>query len=44
MENYVKWFQFNLQRSKQSRLYKETLKITLLREIRDDYIDVLNLV
>ena len=36
-------FQYNLQRSRHNGLNDETLKIILLRGMRDDFIDILNL-
>ena len=43
LKDYVERFQYNLQRSRQNGLNDDTLKIMLLRDIRDDFIDLLNL-
>jgi hypothetical protein len=43
LEDYIEKFQYNLQRSKQNKLEPETLHTILLTGIRDDYINVLNL-
>jgi hypothetical protein len=41
--DYIKRFQYNLQRTKQNALDHETLCIILLRGIKDDCMDALNL-
>ena len=43
LEDYVEHFQYNLQRSKQRKLGKETLKTLLLKGIQDEYLEILNL-
>ena len=43
LEYYVERFQYNMQRSRQNGLNDYTFKILLLRGIRDDCIDLLNL-
>ena len=43
MENYVKHFQYNLQRSKLRQLGKDTLKKLLLKGIKNEYLEILNL-
>ena len=42
MEEYMEFFQYNLQRSKQRKLGKETLKTILLKGIQDEYLEILN--
>ena len=42
MEKYMELFQYNLQRSKQRQLGKETLKTILLKGIQDEYLEILN--
>lgn len=42
LKDYVKWFQYNLWRSKHSKLDKQTLWIILLKRISDGCIDILN--
>jgi hypothetical protein len=43
LEEYAKRFQYNLQRSKQKQLGKETLKTLLLKGIHDESLEILNL-
>ena len=43
VEEYIKRFQYNLQRSKQRKLGKETLKTLLLKRIQANYLEILNL-
>ena len=43
LENYVKRFQYNLQRSKLRQLGKDTLKFFLLKGIRSEYLEILSL-
>ena len=43
LEEYIELFQYNLQRSKQRKLGKETLKTLLLKGIQDEYLEILNL-
>ena len=43
LEEYIVHFQYNLQRSKQRQLGKETLKTLLLKGIQDEYLETLNL-
>ena len=43
LEEYIERFQYNLQRSKQMKLGKETLKTLLLKGIQDKYLEILNL-
>ena len=43
MENYVERFQYNLQRSKLRQLGNDTLKILLLKGIRNEYLEILSL-
>ena len=43
LEEYIERFQYNLQRSKQRKLGKETLKTLLLKGIQAEYLEVLNL-
>jgi hypothetical protein len=43
IEDFVERFLYNLQKSKHARLNDETLGIIFLREVRDEYIDILNL-
>lgn len=44
MEHYVERFHYNLQRSKHSDLDPDILKIILIRGMRDDCLDMLNLI
>ena len=44
LEDYVERFQYNLQISRWNGLNDDTLKIILLRGIKDDCIDLLNLI
>ena len=43
LEEYIEHFQYNLQRSKQRKLGKETLKTLLLKGIQVEYLEILNL-
>ena len=43
LENYVERFQYNLQRSKLRQLGKNTLKKLLLKGIKSEYLEILNL-
>ena len=43
LEEYIEIFQYNLQRSKQRKLGKETLKRLLLKGIQVEYLEILNL-
>ena len=43
MENYVECFQYNLQRSKLRQLGKDTLKILLLKGIKNEYLEIVSL-
>jgi hypothetical protein len=43
LKDYVERFQYNLQRTKKIALDSETLCIILLRGIKDDCMDALNL-
>ena len=43
LENYVERFQYNLQRSKLRQSGKDTLKIILLKGIRNEYLEILSL-
>ena len=43
LENYVEHFQYNLQRSKLRQLGKDTLKKLLLKGIKNEYVEILNL-
>ena len=42
MENYVERFQYNLQISKLRQLGKDTLKILLLKGIKNEYLEILS--
>ena len=44
LEEYIERFQYNLQRSKQRKLGKETLKTLLLKGIQAEYLEILNLI
>ena len=44
MENYVERFQYKLQISKLRQLGKDTLKIILLEGIKNEYLEILNLI
>ena len=43
LEESIECFQYNLQRSKQRKLGKETLKTLLLKGIQTKYLEILNL-
>ena len=43
LEDLLERFQYNLKRAKMSNLYEETLKALLLKAIRDEWIDILNM-
>ena len=43
MENYLKRFQYNLQRSKLRQSGKDTLKKLLLKGIKNEYLEILNM-
>jgi hypothetical protein len=43
LEDYMERFQYNLQRSKQRKLDKDTLCTILIIGIRDECLDLLNL-
>ena len=43
LEDYLERFLYNLQKSKQSSLNFDTIRTIFLKEVRDDYINVLNL-
>ena len=42
LEDYVKRFRYNLQKSKHKNLVKETLKTLLLKGIKDEFLESLN--
>ena len=42
LEEYIEFFQYNLQISKQRQLGKETLKTLLLKGIQAEYLEILN--
>ena len=44
LEDYVDRFQYNLQKSKYKHLEKETLKTLLLKGIKDEFLELLNLI
>lgn len=44
LEDYVERFRYNLQKSKHKNLGKETLKTLLLKGIKDEFLESLNLV
>ena len=44
LEDYVERFQYNLQKSKHKHLEKEILKTLLLKGIKDEFLEVLNLI
>ena len=43
LEDFVLRFLYNLQNTKQAGMNEETTKNIFLREIRDGYVDILNL-
>jgi len=43
LEDYLEIFLYNLQKSKQSSLNSDTIRTIFLKGVRDDYINVLNL-
>ena len=43
LEDFVEQFHYNLQRSKHSDLDHEILKTIFIRGMRDNYLDILNL-
>ena len=43
LENYVEFFQYNLQRSKLRQSRNDTLKMILLKGIRNEYLEILSL-
>ena len=43
LEDLLERFQYNLKRAKMSNLDEETLKALLLKGIRDEWIDILNM-
>ena len=44
LEDYVERFRYNLQKSKHKNLVKETLKTLILKGIKDDFLEPLNLI
>ena len=44
LEDYVERFQYNLQKSKHKHLEKEILKTLLLKGIKDEFLELLNLI
>ena len=44
LEDYVEQFRYNLQKSKHKHLEKEILKTLLLKGIKDDFLELLNLI
>ena len=44
LEDYVEWFQYNLQKSKHKYLEKEILKTLILKGIKDEFLELLNLI
>ena len=44
LEDYVDRFQYNLQKSKHKLLEKEILKTLLLKGIKDEFLELLNLI
>ena len=43
LEEYVEWFQYNLQRSPYVALSKNVLKVTMIKGMKDEWIETLNL-
>lgn len=43
LEEYVEGFQYNLQRSRYTTLPREVLKTTLIRGMKDEWIETFNL-
>ena len=43
-EDYVEWFRYNLQKSKHKNSVKETLKTLLLKGIKDESLEYLNII
>ena len=43
MEDYVEQFQYNLQRFKHNNLGKEELKPMIIKWMRDEYVDIVNM-
>jgi hypothetical protein len=43
LEDYVEWFQYNLQRSSHTTLGGDILKTILIRGMQDEWLDMLNL-
>lgn len=43
LEDYVERFQYNIQKSKHKQLRKETLKTLLLKGIKYEFLELLNL-
>ncbi len=43
LEDLLERFQYNLKRAKMNNLYEKTLKSLLLKAIRDEWIDILNM-
>ena len=44
LEDYVKWFQYKLQKSKHKHLTKEILKTLIVKGIKDEFLELLNLI
>lgn len=44
LEDYVERFQYNIQKSKHKHLEKEILKTLILKGIKDDFLELLNLI
>jgi len=42
LEEYLEWFLYNLQKSKQHSLNPDTIRTIFLKGIRDVYLDILN--
>lgn len=42
-EDYLEWFKYNLQKSKHKHLKKEILKTLILKETKDEILEILNL-
>ena len=43
LEEYVEWFQYNIKRSPYAALSKYVLKVTMIKGMKDEWIETLNL-
>ena len=43
LEDYVEWYKYNFQKSKHKHLEKEILKTLILKGIKDEFLEILNM-